>query len=428
MSPSNTLAAPHRAVTGRALPRIRDLGAGHLLWAVFLVLNPIYVVDSGLPQPADWLLAVGIGVIALSGGLRVPRAVTFPVVMLWAFVMYGFIVSSAVAVNVGDLEPVTKQVFFIYNAVVFTFVLPLAWREPLQFATATFYGLSVSLAVVMLALLGGYDFERVRQTGLFNNPNQLAYYTVLAFTYLAILSVSLPRMRIVAVVFAIVSLVIGLFGVSFGGVASAVVGVTVYALYLASARRVRSLRTRILLLAIVGLPVVGFAAATLPSDRNLGRIANALSGSWETRLTRVDRKVDELSTQRGYDRIADHPEYWVFGAARGAPQRFGSSLEIHSSLGSVFFSFGLVGTAMFLVFVGWFAASAGGGLFFLTTPIWVYSVGHYGLNQTTFWALFALMVSARRQTGLRRSPAVTAAVAPTAEPQPAELSPAPATA
>jgi hypothetical protein len=90
---------------------------------------------------------------------------------------------------------------------------------------------------------------------------------------------------------------------------------------------------------------------------------------------------------RGYDRIVNHPEFWFFGAGEGSFQRFESVLggEIHSSWGTIFFSYGLIGTLLFLLFfLNVFKYKKN---FFYFMPIFFYGLTHQGLRSTQFWIL-----------------------------------------
>lgn len=103
--------------------------------------------------------------------------------------------------------------------------------------------------------------------------------------------------------------------------------------------------------------------------------------------------ADDSLAGRGYDRIWNHPEYIVLGAGEGAVDRFNTRLkggELHSTWGTVLFSYGLIGLGLFLNFLRrlW---KLSGKYFLYTVPAWIYGLTHQGLRFTTLWLLLALV-------------------------------------
>jgi len=120
----------------------------------------------------------------------------------------------------------------------------------------------------------------------------------------------------------------------------------------------------------------------------------AIADRVDSRLGALERKMDQLESERKYDRILAHPQYWWVGAAEGSTERFlgyeGS--EIHSSFGNMLFAYGFVGLGLFLLllwravrFAPLYAWSC------LAAPL-TYSLTHMGLRSTAFWLLIAVML------------------------------------
>jgi integral membrane sensor domain MASE1 len=87
----------------------------------------------------------------------------------------------------------------------------------------------------------------------------------------------------------------------------------------------------------------------------------------------------------------------VFGAGEGGLSRFAEfprqHMEIHSSVGTVLFSYGVVGI---LLFTGFFWSLIGGAplrLAVVLVPPLLYTVAHQGLRFTMMWVLFAIFLS-----------------------------------
>jgi hypothetical protein len=106
---------------------------------------------------------------------------------------------------------------------------------------------------------------------------------------------------------------------------------------------------------------------------------------------------------RGYDRILHHGEFLAFGAGEGALYRFqsGETLEMHSSLGTLLFSYGIVGLLLFARMLWLIARGAGAKPLLFLVPALSYSLAHNGLRQTEFWLLIVLVASLPPRNPLR---------------------------
>jgi hypothetical protein len=138
------------------------------------------------------------------------------------------------------------------------------------------------------------------------------------------------------------------------------------------------------------LLVVGFTMFE-PS----GDIVDRATGRFETT---ADEDSGVSLAGRGYDRIWNHKEHWIVGAGEGAYTRFKSDIgshELHSSLGTLFFSYGIVGTSLFASFG--FILLRGAGLrgVLQVIPAALYGLTHQGLRFTLLWVLLATVASAK---------------------------------
>ena len=87
----------------------------------------------------------------------------------------------------------------------------------------------------------------------------------------------------------------------------------------------------------------------------------------------------------------EHPEYMFVGAGEGNFLRFHPrKLEIHSSAATLLFSYGIVGIALFLVFLRLLSVTAGPRLTLLMIPVLSYSLFHQGMRARPFWLFLAV--------------------------------------
>ena len=116
------------------------------------------------------------------------------------------------------------------------------------------------------------------------------------------------------------------------------------------------------------------------------------SDLWQNRLETVQVSgTEEYLTDRGLDRLIDHPEYLFAGAGEGYYLRFHhSKFEIHSSAANLLFSYGIVGTLLFLMFLHRISVVAGTRLTLIMVPALTYSLFHHGMRARPFWLLLAV--------------------------------------
>ena len=352
------------------------------LWAAYPLLVPFYLMGrtlnpgtqkftSGVPQVADYYLAVVMGAVFCYVPFRLPRA-TIPVVgAIAAFVGYTALVNSVWAIGLEDLSLLKSTLFYAYDGLLFVTCLLLYERHKDDFLRFTAY--AVAASVMLQAILSPLAMQQrwSRQALFFNDENQLGYYCVLAAT---IFVLGTRRFTIAPAFQAAFYLALGyLAALSQCRAALVALGVLIVVALLG-----RPLR---LVLVLGGLAAVYFIMTMEPS----------ILGKAEERLV-VAGEYDSPET-RGYDRILNHSEYILFGAGEGAYERFRSVLfasEIHSSYGTLLFCYGIIGIGLFGAALFWIARGDLHTALFLA-PAFAYGSAHHGLRAAFFWAMLAVI-------------------------------------
>jgi hypothetical protein len=363
-----------------------------VIWTLFILLFPIYAFKSGVPQPADMLvLTLAPGLLRGWNG-RLGTAERRAVAALFVFTGYTILSAFAwsiglatVAVNLRDgflLSPV----FYIYNALVFLMALLMHRKFGDRFVAVTVRAvvLSVLVQVPMSFFFGHHSV--LRSTGMFNNPNQFGYYAVLSA---AIIIVGRHRAKLPTFL-----VVVGMVASGYLALASASkAALAAYALLFAVSSLTRP-RT-----ALVAALIAAAALAIMPS-----------SDVVDVTLTRLssEKKLD-FTEERGYDRIGEHKEDWVFGAGEGGYVRYVDTgkigdHELHSSGGTVFFCYGIAGTLLFLAFFFQLVRGSEPRQIMLLGAVLAYGLSHQGLRLTLFWVLLSvfLFCGTRRKDRARR--------------------------
>ena len=363
-----------------------------LAWAVYPLLVPFYLMGktpapggqkllSGVPQVADFYL---VGVMALVFlGLRCrPVREAAPVVRaLLAFVGYAALVNFAWTMLLEDASLLKNTLYYVYDTLLFLTFLALYSRfgDRLLRVTVAAVAASVFLQLALSPLAPGAPGARVAL--FFNDENQLGYFCVLAGSLFAL---GATRFAVPAPLqFAFYGAVGYLTFLT--QCRGALLGLAALALVANLGRPLR------LLVTAAGLAAVLLALELAPDA--LGRPHERLLASGE---------YDSFAT-RGYDRLANYPEYLFLGAGEGAYERFRSALygsELHSSFGTLLFCYGVVGAGCFVCALAFVCRRDVRAALYLL-PAFAYGSGHQGVRFAFFWVLLAFVCC----TALGRRPA-----------------------
>jgi hypothetical protein len=360
-----------------------------LLWCFYIVMFPMYVFPSGLPQPSD-VLAIVLLPFALrgwSGALHRSSARALRALLwftLWVVLVdYGWMLILGKFDLIGGDAFILVPSYYLFNGAVFLVFLVLYQRygERLLWLTLHVVLFTVVLNVVL-------SFARPSSHGgrgivMFNNPNQLGFYALLCATVLA-----LGRRRL-----------------GFGVLKAAVGFAACAYLSLLSASK-----------AALGGTALLFLVSMLTNPRTivvLALVSVALlfaGGPVDDAITKAQTRFEKTSEygffeERGYDRITEHKEYWLLGAGESGLSRFKgesvmSSHELHSSAGTLFFSYGVVGCVLFLAFIFRVLQGATIRSGLLLVPAMSYTAAHQGLRFTMLWVLFAMFIAAKHHASL----------------------------
>lgn len=356
------------------------------LLIISLMLSPLYIFPSGNPQVGDFLLVIFSGVVLVELLMK-----AYPLKASRILVPWFMLVTWVLAVQMGWLFLMPEMslrhpMFFIFNFLVAAAIIQFVLNSPRGIDTLLIgikLGLIISGIGVLLnilipsVLLGSESFGRI--TGFFNNPNQLSHYSL---CMLAILLV-IQRFNFSFTPFTLAATCAGVLGVLAPTSLAGMAGLIILVLAVLVANWGTLKRASKFVLFLIMLPVVIWMVDIMADG--------ALADRIETRLTRVDSKLADLESERNYDRILAFPEYWALGAGEGGYDRFYpfDGLEIHSSMGTLFFSYGIVGVVIFgfLIFRALRKAPISAWLA-LGAPM-VYGLTHMGLRTTVFWLLIA---------------------------------------
>jgi hypothetical protein len=365
------------------------------IWALYLFFLPVYIFPSGLPQPGDLLVLLLLPAALIGWNGRMARTASRPLRALALFIFWGVALNYTWMIILGKFGFFGKDtfllvpVFYIYNAIILLAVLVMHERYGDRFLWLTLNMVLITVVaqvLISLAISGGSH----RQTVLFNNPNQLGLFALLSANILAF-----GRRRL-----------------GFGTLKSSIGLMSCLYLALLSASKA----------ALVGAALL-FAVSLLSNPRTIALVAitmigllsfpNPLTTTMERSRERLAEKQDvSFLNSRGYDRIWNHKEYWVMGAGEGGLSRFADTSvigdhELHSSAGTLFFCYGLVGVVLFVSFLLRVIEGTTLRNALLLLPALAYSLAHQGLRFTLFWILIGIFIGLKKHLAPPgRAPAV----------------------
>jgi hypothetical protein len=349
------------------------------LWTIQIILSPIYVFDSGLPQPADVLMVFIALLVVVFHGITIPAKAMPLVRVMLTFVAYTALANGWWYLQLGDAALLVPPVYYLYN----TLVLAVFWSlyvwlgNSLIAITAWSIVLSILLqTLASLQLSHHYLNTAFRATLFFKNPNQTAYYAVLAGSLLVTCARAnqLPSLlRILSPLLFVGLIYITALTQSRAGLAAVTVLIAIFA--------IRRISTAVILGAIL------FVAAH-------SSLAQQLMEVVAERLEQKQTNFQEELAYRGYARLWQNSEFLLFGAGEGAYERFEAlwGKELHSTFGNVLMSYGFVGLALLLWFFWKLVRTCGIEALIAFLPPFLYGLTHNGIRQSEFWLLAGLSV------------------------------------
>ena len=356
------------------------------VWVLYLLLSPIYVFSKGLPQPADYLIfAFGFPALLITmlnhrGNISL------------VFIFGALFASLTIAVNLTHFAFLNNDrllkhsLYYIFNFCVFLYVLSVFKQNPHVLNRFTYWALALSIIfeTIYAPLFG--EVELLRNLGSFNNPNQLAYWSLLSMAILIILK---RDQKFTLFDFALFGMCIFLQSLS---LSKAGMILTVLMCGIIFFLPNTPQQGRILLL--IGIFLFGFWQLTNP-EALLQKVQQIDQFSKVTaRIENIGQERDDSAEGRGYDRLLKFPHYMIFGAGEGAFFRFGvGAQEIHSGIATLLFSYGITGFLFFSLFLWTIFQKLPRRYLLLLGVIFLFGIPHQNIRFTYFWVFLALAYS-----------------------------------
>lgn len=386
--------------------------AGFILIFSAIILSPFYFYASGLPQPVHILMFIA-AIFIIAANFRVLILEISKIMIGLLFLILITLINLIYAIYYQDKIFIINTSYWIYGFLLLFSIICIKWNSVVSMWVSRLILIKfLVIALSYIVGLGGYLFWP-RYDYFFNGPNQLAYFVICFFTVYLAITQSKFNWEL-CVVTSLTFFII----LSTGGRSAYLAVAPIFFILLFIGRK--NFKNILFLLFMPFVIIMLFNYFNLPiyKPNNAGNkvILNQnnefkLHGFGNSITTLTGARIANLSTgeddkplavaksqliARGYMRPLDYPKYLIFGAGQGKDDRFenvdGNYYEIHSSLLSVWFYYGILGISLFLWFI-WnlFAVKVN---ILLLSPIFIYGLFTYGLRAPYFWIALAFLALA----------------------------------
>ena len=278
----------------RALP-------GYLLivWISYLLLSPFYVFYSGMPQPADMVLVLGLFPVVILSALLPDPKLDSAYLLGGAFAILTFLVNLTYYTFTLDTLFLLSSAFYIFNFLTFCFVIFLFRRAPYTMNQATYICISIITVMQFLYVLF-IEPSVPRHAGTFNNPNQLAYWSLLMACILIVLKRSQSLNILDMVLFSMLAFI--------QAEALSKAGLITFGLVVVFMAFSPVTNKRLKALFMLGLAALIITKVTAPGEISI-LITNADSiEAVSNRLAKIGDDTDDSAQGRGYSRLVEYPQ------------------------------------------------------------------------------------------------------------------------
>ena len=370
------------------------------LWVIYLIIFPLYFMPSGEPQIADYLMVLLMLMMVLGSRIQITRSLHSlirPLILLGIYVaivnLFTFI--STLDAFAKGANPLYYTLFFFYNigVVILAYILYSRHKKSFLWATALGLFLGALLVIVISPFFTNAYYSTIRLTLTFNNPNQTGYYGLSALTFFIITSRAIKIHWIWSLLMSVMCIYITAASLSQAAIISILLlyGLNLLEGITTNFRRIFGL------VALIAVAIFYFTYSDF---------GNRIIDNYNYRRS-VYQGSDVGEIQyRGYDRIINHPHYVILGAGEGYYNRFitySDSHEIHSTLGTLIFCYGIPGTFLFSLFVFRSIIKVRWNVAIYLLPLLAYGLTHMGLRFTFFWLSIAILGILSAQNRLERS-------------------------
>lgn len=357
-----------------------------VLFGCYFVMSPFYLWRSGLPQIADFTIIIALTLALIKTKFRFifdfqeRKIITVSLLFLYWIVLNNSFWSLRLGIFAQFF---INNGYYLFNIFIFimSILLIRTFGKYLYVLMLNSIIFSLLIQFVMFITSGGYSGGRY--SGTFNNPNQLGYYAILVTALILITITKSEKVSLKPFIGILISFILVIVSLSNAAIISWFIMLFCYVFFEKSNKKFRK---KLFIISLITL-IIGYFIYI-----NFGIIQNnALYEALVGRLSTTQNKIEAVGDVRGYNRILGYPEYWLLGAGEGAYFRFGGNLELHSTLGNIQISYGIIGIIIFLRLLYVCLKSIKFRYWYIILAVMVYGMTHNGIRDSIFWILLAFI-------------------------------------
>ncbi len=350
----------------------------------YLLTSPFYIFQSGYPQPADFILVLGIMGSVFYALIQFQAKIDKAYILGITFAAYAFLINIIHYFHYDDIRLLLTSLIYSYNVAAFIFISFLLHKYPHAAFKILFWGAALSIIGQFIQVQFFPSSHPFRATGTFNNPNQLAYWALLVSALLLVIKY---RTKLNIFDYGLLSLAfyIQMLSLSKAGIITSLL-LIVACLF---SKVIKGQHKIIVLISVTILSIflITQAPSLLPQ-----LVENDTIKTTTMRILNIGTEADDSLEGRGYHRLLENPTFLILGAGEGAFWRYdqeGYNQELHSGVATLLFAYGPFGTLIFCAFIFYILKQR--PLFFtiLFILIMLFGATHQNLRFSMFWVFLA---------------------------------------
>lgn len=380
------------------------------LFLLYIFVKPFYVFESGSFQPGDVVFVACFLVFLYYSGSEELLHSRFDYILI-VFVMFVFLVNFVYFSLYRQSEFILSTLYYVFNLALVFVARRLLLDE--SFLIKLFWTCRISLYLQIVIYFLGFGKYYIdengvtdRYLGTFNDPNQLAFYMFcLLMVMYMVEKIHGVKYRVNLIDYAAFVFILYLTA-STGMLLAFIIFAVFYVavLLLSPLFEVNPERKRKLLFALLGLVIVVILyfvfnkqiAVFIEKTEIFSRVLEKETLSTSTAGGEISGT--SIWQDRNIDKLYVYPQYNILGAGQGYFQRFWrahSSGEIHSTVLSILFCYGIVPTFLFLYWIWTNIKHTSIYYFPVFIALAVESITLLNQRQPLFWLIFMLAYTYR---------------------------------
>lgn len=337
------------------LPNKLSLSLGEISFGIFIFMKQFYFLKSGSLQIGDTFVIVSFLYLWYSKKVEIYKKDILLFIFLW-FVIIINLSYFTVYNNKNFIMSTFHYIFSILVVITFRNLNVHERNKSFKNFIMSIMKLNLLIQIFIFFIGKGKYYLNVRYMGTFNDPNQLAFFIFITFVIIYILSEICEKK--ISNLYLIISLILIVKSASTG----VILGMSIFLIFkiVGNIKKLK-ISNMITFINITKIIVIGllFISIIVPNFKiikmNFDNIVNEslLISRLKDKFNRIDVDSAEITLieERGIDRIFKYPQYTLYGAGQGEDERFINSYhqgEIHSTIPSILFSYGIIPTIIFL--------------------------------------------------------------------------------